>query len=133
MSRLTNLMAALAIVPLLAACAGPDQNMAGVAPLKTMDTSVGVVLADTDGMTLYTYSKDPKGASECFNRCARKWPPVTATVEPPAGSDLSVIDRKDGKRQYAWRGKPLYRWVKDKEPGQTTGHNLGEVWFVARP
>jgi predicted lipoprotein with Yx(FWY)xxD motif len=52
---------------------------------------------------------------------------------PAPGSELSVIKRKDGAQQFAWRGRPLYRWEKDKEPGQVTGHNLGEVWFAARP
>ncbi len=124
----------IAVAALLAACAADGDKMADIAPLKTMDTSVGTVLADEQGFTLYTYKNDPMGKSECDGRCARKWPPVMVTGKmPAAGSDLTVISRNDGKQQLAWRGRPLYRWEKDKEPGQTTGHNLGEVWFVARP
>lgn len=133
MNIFKSLMIALAVAPFMMACAGPDRETASVAPLRTMETEVGTVIADADGMTLYTYSKDPKGASDCSGRCARKWPPATATDEPPSGSPLTVIRRPDGTSQYAWRGQPLYRWVKDARPGQTTGHNLGEVWFVARP
>lgn len=124
---------ALTLAPLLAACAAPERAAVDVAPLKTVETGIGPVLADAKGMTLYTYSKDPTGVSECFGRCARKWPPAAVTAAPPPGSDLTIIDRKDGTRQYAWRGRPLYTWAKDKEPSQTTGHNLGEVWFAARP
>jgi predicted lipoprotein with Yx(FWY)xxD motif len=133
MSRLKHLTVALTLLPLLAACAGPTQNTAKVAPLKTTETDIGVVITDADGMTLYTYAKDPFGSSDCAGRCARKWPPVAATAEPPFDSELTIIDREDGTKQYAWRGRPLYRWTKDTQPGQTTGHNLGEVWFAARP
>ena len=133
MSRLKHLTVALTLLPLLAACAGPTHSTAKVAPLKTMETDIGVVITDADGMTLYTYAKDPFGSSDCAGRCARKWPPVAATAAPPFDSELTIIDREDGAKQYAWRGRPLYRWTKDARPGQTTGHNLGEVWFVARP
>jgi predicted lipoprotein with Yx(FWY)xxD motif len=134
MSRFTILTVAAVVAPLLAACVTGGDNVAAVAPLKTMETSIGTVLADQKGYTLYTYKNDPTGRSECAGRCARKWPPVMVNGEMPApGGDLSVIERKDGSRQFAWRGRPLYRWEKDKEPGQVTGHNLGEVWFVARP
>ena len=132
MSKVRSFAAALMVAPLLAACAAPAER-ADVAPLRTMETGIGGVLVDEKGMTLYTYSKDPMGASECSGRCARRWPPVTATAAPSPGSELTVVQRQDGTKQYAWRGRPLYRWVKDKQPGQTTGHNLGEVWFAARP
>ncbi len=45
--------------------------------------------------------------------------------------DYSVITRKDGSLQWAYDGKPLYTWIKDKEPGQTTGDGLGGKWHVA--
>ena len=133
MSRLSNLTIVLMLGSLLAACAGPGGKTANVAPLKTTETSLGTVLTDEKGYSLYTYKHDPMGKSDCSGRCARKWPPVMVNGELPAGSDLSVIDRKDGSRQIAYRGRPLYRWIKDKQPGQVTGHNLGEVWFVAKP
>lgn len=133
MRNATLLMAALAATLVLAGCAGTAEKSASVAPLETRQTALGTVLTDETGMTLYTYKDDPPGVSECYERCARKWPPARVTEVPPAGSDLSVIERKDGIRQYAWRGKPLYGWVKDKKPGDASGHNVGEVWFVVRP
>ena len=134
MQRFTVIAAAAIIALLMAGCAMDGDKASSVAPLKTMETSVGTVLADAQGFTLYTYKNDPMGKSECNGRCARKWPPVPADgVVLPPDSELSVITRKDGKTQLAWRGHALYRWEKDKEPGQTTGHDLGEVWYAARP
>lgn len=126
-------LAACAGMMLLTACAATEDRSTTVAPLETRQTALGTVLTDEAGMTLYTYKDDPLGVSECYERCARKWPPARAASVPPAGSDLSVLERRDGIRQYAWRGKPLYGWVKDKKPGDVTGHNVGEVWFVVRP
>jgi predicted lipoprotein with Yx(FWY)xxD motif len=43
-----------------------------------------------------------------------------------------VIVRDDGSRQWAYKGKPLYLWVKDHKPGDTTGDGFRGVWHVAR-
>lgn len=118
---------------ILVSCAGMRSGSGDLGPLGTKMTSLGMALTDPKGMTLYTYKDDPDGDSICFKRCARKWPPMeAATTAKPTGR-LSIIERKDGVRQYAFNGRALYRWVKDKAPGDTTGHNKGEVWFLARP
>jgi len=49
------------------------------------------------------------------------------------GGTLSTFPRADGTNQAAYNGIPLYYWANDKEPGDTTGQNVGGVWFVVAP
>ncbi len=89
-------------------------------------------LTARDGMTLYTFDKDPAGASVCYDDCAVNWPPYIAK----SGDDmpgLSTVERKDGSKQWAKDGKPLYFWVGDTAAGETNGDGVGGVWHVARP
>lgn len=88
-------------------------------------------LTAENGMTLYTFDKDPAGASVCYDDCAVNWPPYIADN----GADmpgLTAIERKDGTKQWAKDGKPLYFWVGDSAPGETTGDGVGGVWHIAR-
>ena len=50
----------------------------------------------------------------------------------PTG-DYSVVPRDDGTKQWAYKGKPLYTWVKDSKPGDKTGDGVNNAWKVARP
>ncbi|HVO14059.1 MAG TPA: hypothetical protein VMV26_02550 [Alphaproteobacteria bacterium] len=97
------------------------------------DSGIGKVLVDKKGMTLYTFDKDPMGKSACNGKCAENWPPLLATAQAQASGDFSLITRDDGKKQWAYKGKPLYLWVKDQKPGDTTGDKVNNVWAVARP
>jgi predicted lipoprotein with Yx(FWY)xxD motif len=115
-------------------------GLAGVATAADMvdvvmvhDSALGKVLTDQKGMTLYTFDKDPAGKSACNGKCAENWPPLMATTQAQASGDFSLITRDDGKKQWAYKGKPLYLWVKDKKPGDTTGDKFNNVWAVARP
>ena len=56
-----------------------------------------------------------------------------ATSQAQASGDFSLVTRDDGKKQWAYKGKPLYLWVKDKKPGDTTGDKVLNVWAAARP
>ena len=102
------------------------------------DAAVGSYLTDPNGMTLYLFTNDTvAGESTCYDDCATKWPPVTAE-EPLAlpmlvSGELSLIDRTDGSKQLAYNGIPLYYWQNDKQAGDTTGHGIGDVWFVVAP
>jgi predicted lipoprotein with Yx(FWY)xxD motif len=89
-------------------------------------------MTDAHGMTLYTFDKDPAGKSVCNGKCAMNWPPFEAPANAQASGDWSVVTRDDGTRQWAWKGKPLYRWVKDMKPGDTTGDGVNKVWHVAK-
>ncbi len=100
------------------------------AGIKTADG----VLTNSSGMTLYTFDKDSGGKSACNDKCAANWPPVMAAEGDKTTGDYSVITRDDGKKQWAYKGKPLYTWVKDSKPGDKTGDGFNNgVWHAAKP
>ena len=132
MPKITVLLAATLVAAGLSACSATTDS-ADLGPLQIRHTAVGAVLTDQHGMTLYTFKNDPRGGSACYDRCARKWTPMEAPAGMEATGNLSVIERKDGIRQLAYDGKALYHWEKDKAPGDTKGHDLGDVWYSARP
>lgn len=92
-------------------------------------------LVGPNGMTLYTYDKDPVGSgkSVCNGQCAVNWPPLAAAADAANQGDYSVVTRDDGSRQWAYKGRPLYYWVKDQKPGDRTGDGFNKVWRVAAP
>ena len=89
------------------------------------------VLTDASGMTLYIFVKDEPGKSNCNGRCAAAWPPFMA--DDATGENFSFVTRDGGSKQVAYKGMPLYLWVRDEKPGDTTGEGVGNVWLVARP
>ncbi|MDI1244493.1 MAG: hypothetical protein PSV24_03720 [Rhodoferax sp.] len=93
------------------------------------------VLVGPNGMTLYTFDKDAAGSgkSVCNGPCATNWPPLMAAQGESASADFSIITRDDGSKQWAVKGKPVYYWVKDSKPGDTTGDGVNGVWQVAKP
>ncbi|MET3661017.1 COG4315 family predicted lipoprotein [Aquamicrobium ahrensii] len=100
--------------------------------IKTMETSKGEVLTDGKGMTLYTFDKDAENTSNCYDDCAVKWPPLMAGASATAEAPFTLVTRKDGSRQWAHNGKPLYLWQADKAPGDVTGDGVGGVWHVVK-
>ena len=107
--------------------------------LKTgSSSSLGTVITDANGMTLYTFNNDTTpGKSSCNAGCAPTWPPVVVTDTPTKASgisgDVTTITRDDGTTQVAYGGKPLYRFAGDTKPGDTNGQGIGNIWFVAKP
>ncbi len=93
------------------------------------------MLTDPAGMTLYVFDKDNanSGKSVCNGDCAVKWPPLVAAANEQSHGDYSIVMRDDGARQWAYQGKPLYRWFKDQKPGDATGDGVNNVWHVAKP
>lgn len=126
-----NLILAGALAFGLAACATADT----AAPAKTGTTALGPVLVDAKGMTLYTFDRDATpGKSACNGPCATNWPPLAAAAGAAPAGDWTVITRDDGSKQWAYKGKPLYGWVRDQKPGDTTGDGfLNGAWHVAKP
>lgn len=88
------------------------------------------MMVDHKGMTLYTFDKDSGGKSMCNDECAKNWPPMMAPAGAKAEGKWTVIKRDDGQMQYAYDGKPLYTFVKDKAPGDMTGDKMKDVWHV---
>ena len=95
--------------------------------------TAGGLLTDAAGMTLYTFDKDAAGRSACNGPCAKNWPPLMAPADAKPRGDYSVVTRDDGSRQWAYKGQPLYTWVKDMKSGDTTGDGFNSVWHIARP
>lgn len=117
---------AAALAPILVASSG---LALAEAPAKVADGT----LTNAAGMTLYTFDKDSGSKSACNGPCAANWPPLMATDGDQASGDYSVITRDDGSKQWAYKGKPLYLWVKDRKPGEKTGDGVNKVWHVATP
>ncbi len=125
---------------LLAAAAIAFATGAFAAPTtKTVMAGGANILADDKGMVLYTYDKDTKGAAKanCSAGCAANWPPYIAAAGATAGGDWTIVDGldKDGKtavKQWAYKGMPIYYYVRDTMPNQVTGDNQGMVWHVIK-
>lgn len=120
--------ALLALTPALVLAAG---MAAAQQPAKTSDG----VLVSPNGMTLYVLDRDTAGSgkSTCNGPCAANWPPLSAEDGAGGSGDYSVVMRDDGKKQWAYKGKPLYTWIKDQKPGDKTGDGVNNVWHVAKP
>jgi predicted lipoprotein with Yx(FWY)xxD motif len=97
------------------------------------DTPKGKSLVDVNGMTLYTFDRDAKGKSNCNGQCASLWLPLIADTDAKASGDFSFVTRDDGRKQWAYKGKPLYTWSKDTKPGDVTGDGVNSVWHIAAP
>jgi predicted lipoprotein with Yx(FWY)xxD motif len=89
------------------------------------------MLVDSKGMTVYTYDKDTanSGKSACTGPCAENWIAVKAGDAQPA-APYSTITREDGTKQLAYKGKPLYTFMKDKKAGDKAGDKVRDAWHV---
>ena len=100
--------------------------------------SIGTVLvAGSNGMTVYTFTKDVKdsGKSACNAGCIDKWPALTSTAAPTGGAGvtgkLGTITRDDGATQVTYNGLPLYFFANDKAPGDANG--VYANWEAVKP
>jgi predicted lipoprotein with Yx(FWY)xxD motif len=124
-----NLLLTLLMSATLAACSGYGTR--ATAPAMAS----GDMLTGSNGMTLYVFDKDAAGIgkSMCNGPCATNWPPLMAMDGDMASGDYSIVMRDDGKKQWAFKGKPLYFWAKDMKAGDKTGDGFNNVWHVAKP
>src|SRR6185437_14239688 len=130
------LLSSLALA--LSACGAPSSATAASSAATTVqvrvDPTLGTILADAKGMTLYKYAKDGTNTSACLAACATAWPPLTAPGTPtlPSGvtGTLATFPRSDGVTQVSFNGVPLYRYSKDQKAGDITGNGVGGVWSV---
>jgi predicted lipoprotein with Yx(FWY)xxD motif len=100
--------------------------------------TLGAILTDPSGRTLYVFKNDAAGTSNCNGNCATTWPPLAApstalTAGPGATGALAALTRGDGNRQVSYKGAPLYRYSGDSAPGDTKGQGIGGVWSAATP
>ncbi len=105
-----------------------------VAPAKVAESSKGKIYVDAKGMSLYTFDKDSAGKSACNGPCAENWPPLMASADAKASSDWTIVTRDDGKKMWAYKGKPLYTFKKDTKAGDVNGDGfLNGAWHLAKP
>lgn len=106
-------------------------SMAGSAVLLATSVFAAAGLTDPKGMTLYTFDKDTKDTSTCYDACAKNWPPYLVKDGKESGEGWTQAKRKDGSEQWVYDGKPLYYYAKDMKPGDAMGDGLNGVWHTA--
>ena len=102
------------------------------------DPTYGNILVDGNGMTLYAFTVDAPDQSNCNDSCLATWPPLVTNGTPKLGPgvDASLVSSttlSDGQKIVTYDHMPLYYYVKDIQPGQTNGEDVGSVWFVVSP
>jgi predicted lipoprotein with Yx(FWY)xxD motif len=119
--------------------AGGSSGSGGAATVTAASkSSVGSVLTDAQGMTLYRYTSDKPGVSTCTGGCAAIWPPLAlpaGATAPVAGKDvdgLGTITRPDGTVQVTYDKEPLYTYSGDSSPADAKGQGVGGTWFAVK-
>lgn len=91
-----------------------------------------MALADPAGFTLYAYAKDPMEKATCTDACAQRFLPALASAGERGFDSFSVFVRDDGRHQWAFEGKPLYRFVGDTALGEANGHGVDDAWEIVQ-
>ncbi len=135
---LPALVATMALAATLAPAGALAQDASEPMTVGTASDDLGTYLVGPSGMTLYYFANDVvPGQSTCSGGCLEAWPPLlVAEGQSLAAGDgvtgtLASAPRDDGTMQATYRGRPLYYWAADTEPGDTGGQGVNDVWFVA--
>jgi predicted lipoprotein with Yx(FWY)xxD motif len=148
--RTIAFLASAAAIPLaalsLAACGGSGSSSSTAEKATTRasatvdvgNTSLGKVLVDSQGRSLYLFKADVGAKSACSGACATAWPPLLAHRKPTVGSGadsslLATAKRSDGTQQVTYNGHPLYLFLEDQNRGDVKGQGVtafGAAWFV---
>ncbi len=105
------------------------------------NSTLGTYLTDNKGITLYTFTHDLNGVSNCTGACLQKWPPygpgVSATGAtsinlPMLPENVGAIKGNNGMIQLTWKGAPLYYYFQDKAPGDAFGEGILGAWYVIK-
>jgi len=125
----TLALAAGALVVTAACALSASGSTSGGSLVKVGPSNLGRVLVDSHGKTLYIWAHDKGAKSTCNGDCAEYWPPLLTRGKPVADSGanamlLGTSRRSDGRIQVTYAGHPLYYFVQDRQPGQTTGEGL---------
>lgn len=101
------------------------------AKLELRRTAVGTILVNGRGFTLYAFSRDGRNKDACqaIRDCLNAWPPVKTTGRPLAGLgvDAALIGTtrlRSGAKQVTYDGHPLYTYIGDTSPGETSFVNI---------
>lgn len=103
------------------------------AKLDLRKTAVGTILVNGNGFTMYAFTRDPRNKDMCvqISGCSGVWPMVTTSGKPIAGrgvksSLIGTISIRRGVQQVTYAGHPLYTYVGDSAPGQTSYVDFSE-------
>lgn len=113
-----------------------DTGASAGGEIQAVESELGQIIADAEGMTLYIFLPDEQSESTCYDACAATWPPLEGEVQAGAGVDESMIgttERTDGTIQATYNGWPLYYFASDTAPGDVNGQGVGDNWFVIDP
>lgn len=110
-------------------------------PVSAQSTSLGTILVDGRGRTVYIFANDKANVSTCDGTCAADWPPVAAPSKLPASlpgvkGRLGTTTRSDGSHELTVSGHPVYTFSGDSAAGQTKGQGItlnGGLWTVVLP
>jgi predicted lipoprotein with Yx(FWY)xxD motif len=124
-----------------ASSASAPASAAAGAVVGPSSTSLGTILVNAEGRTVYDFANDTGGMSTCNGGCAQTWLPVAAPDSLPASlpgvpAALGSTMRSDGSKQLTVAGHPVYTFDGDSAPGQTNGEGLtlnGGLWTVVSP
>jgi predicted lipoprotein with Yx(FWY)xxD motif len=125
-----SILIGAAALALVSTATFADDYLGGA--VKSAEIGGKEVLTDAKGMTLYTWDKDAPGVSNCYDKCATNWPPLLVSADTAVDGDFTLVDRTGtDQKVVAYKGMPLYTWVKDEKPGDTTGDGVGGTWHTA--
>jgi predicted lipoprotein with Yx(FWY)xxD motif len=149
-ARVRWLGVGLAVSAVLAACgsqspsssssastATPSPSATPVVITKTVGSEGNILVAGSNGMTVYTFTKDTAGVSNCKAACLVNWPALTVpSGQTPTGGSgvngqLATITRDDGAVQVTYKGLPLYFFHSDSKPGDINGKYAN--WNLVKP
>ncbi len=117
---------------------GSGSSGQGITVSISHNATLGDILVDGKGMTLYYWKNDQPNVSTCSGKCLANWPPLLASGTVTAGAGLNATDfgttqTTDGRTMVTYNNKPLYYFIGDKAAGDTKGQGIGNVWYVVPP
>lgn len=141
-----RLLGAAATVLLASACGSntvtPTTSATPGGALGVASTSLGTVLVDSKGLTVYLLTADSPGKSTCDAKCLQPWPLVPAPAGtsvpkvPGVSAAVGVTKATTGESMLTAGGWPLYTFAQDKAPGDVNGQgkkSFGGTWYVVSP
>jgi predicted lipoprotein with Yx(FWY)xxD motif len=152
-SMMTTMAGASLLLLALAGCAAPtatptdddeappstDSETVDAADLMVAESSLGEIVVDGEGMTVYVFDNDTadSGESSCAGDCAAAWPAVSPAADEPVvdgvTGEVGTITGTDGNPQLTINGLPVYYFANDSAPGDVNGQGVNGVWWVISP